>query len=86
MNILPPQSCIPDGVYFPVFDSSNYPGVQHDTTFGMDTLDPLYPNNSTLLNTAFYHRSFRHDKKGAMGMSETSMIKCCVQKCAVIRI
>ena len=46
----------------------NYRGVQHDSTFGMDTLDPLYPNNNTLLNTAFYHRSFRHDRKGAMGI------------------
>ena len=45
----------------------NYPGVLHDSTFGLETLDARYPRNKTLLNTAYYHRYFRHDKKGAMG-------------------
>jgi hypothetical protein len=43
-----------DQIMREITGKDNYPGVQHDTTFGMDTLDPLYPNNSTLLNTAFY--------------------------------
>lgn len=44
----------------------NYPGVLNDTTFGMSVLDPWAKNN-TLLNTAFYHRMYKHEQKGAMG-------------------
>lgn len=46
----------------------NYGAVLHDNTFGMLTLDPYDTHNDTLLNTANYHRFFRHDKKGAMGI------------------
>ncbi|XP_071146254.1 uncharacterized protein [Mytilus edulis] len=47
----------------------NYGAVLHDNTFGMDTLDPRKVN-ATLLNTAYYHRRFKHDRKGAMGIRD----------------
>jgi hypothetical protein len=39
--------------------NDNYPGVLHDSTFGLETLDARYPRNKTLLNTAYYHRYYR---------------------------
>ena len=57
-----------DKIMYEIPGKDNYGAVLHDNTFGMDTLDPRSNMNDTLMNTANYHRYFKHDKKGAMGI------------------
>ncbi|VDH89427.1 Hypothetical predicted protein [Mytilus galloprovincialis] len=55
-----------DGVMSEIPGKDNYPAKLTDTTFGKRILDPRV-RNATELNTGYYHRYFRHERKGAMG-------------------
>merc|ERR1712179_141873 len=47
----------------------NYGAVLNDNSFGLSVLD-VTQKNDTPLNTGYYHRWFKYEDKGAMGVKQ----------------
>ncbi|XP_069120384.1 uncharacterized protein [Argopecten irradians] len=57
-----------DRIMMQIPGKNNYGADLKDHSFNMTVLDVRDPVNNTALNTAYYHRFFKYDSKGAMGI------------------
>ncbi|XP_033732863.1 uncharacterized protein LOC117322199 [Pecten maximus] len=56
-----------DQIMMQIPGKNNYGAVLNDHSFNMTVFDARDKINNTALNTAYYHRYFKYDSKGAMG-------------------